>query len=225
MGTSRQSGPIKTLCLQKIYQSLFDYFGPQHWWPAETPFEVMVGAILVQNTNWKNVACAIDRLKKEDLLFPEALQKTTETRLAKAIRPAGYFNVKTRRLKNFVDFFIKEYQGRVSVMRRQRGTRIRKKLLSVNGIGQETADSILLYALSKPFFVVDAYTRRVMVRHRYISPKDDYGAIQKIFTQRLPRDVYLYNEYHALLVRVSKEFCKKEPFCLHCPLNKFFKRT
>ena len=197
------------------------HFGHRHWWPGETPFEVMVGAILTQNTSWINVEKAIQNLKTKKLLSPEMLKSITPSRLAKEIRPAGYFNVKSRRLKNFIRFLWDRYQGDPLKLRKTPTTTLRDELLEVNGVGEETADSILLYAVSKPSFVVDAYTRRLMKRHRYLKGSEDYDAIQKIFTDRLPRKTALYNDYHAQIVEVGKNYCRKIPLCSKCPLEKF----
>ncbi len=205
--------------LLKIYTKLYKAFGPQHWWPGETPFEVAVGAILTQNTNWGNVEKAIDTLKRERMLNASAIQKINPERLASLIRPAGYFNVKAKRLKHFVDFFLKEYGGRMAVMKQEEAEVIREKLLGVNGIGPETADSIILYALEKPVFVVDAYTKRVLSRHTVMDHDAPYDSFQELFHSNLKRDVRLFNEYHALFVRVAKEHCRTKPRCGKCPLD------
>ncbi len=205
--------------LEEIYRILFHAFGPQHWWPAETPFEVAVGAILVQNTNWKNTERAIANLKAKRLLSPTKLKEISVTKLAQAIKPAGYFNIKAKRLKNFIDFLFVAYGGDIKKMHVEGGPALRSKLLGVNGIGPETADSILLYALDKPFFVVDAYTQRIVSRHKILNGKLDYGRVQKLFTKNLPKDVRLYNEYHALIVRLAKDFCRTKPLCDKCPLK------
>jgi len=206
--------------LNLIYQKLYAYFGSQHWWPANTPFEVMVGAILTQNTNWTNVEKAIDNLKKNKLLTPHALYKISHKRLARLIRSAGYYNIKAKRLKEFLQFLFKVYQGSLKKMSQVDTLTLRKNLLSVNGIGPETADSMLLYALNKPMFVVDAYTRRILLRHHLIREVDAYERIQNLFMQNLKNDVKLFNEYHALLVRLGKDFClKRKPKCEICPLK------
>jgi len=206
--------------LECIYQKLYSSFGSQRWWPADTPFEVMTGAILTQNTSWLNVEKAINNLKKHKLLQPHKLYILSHKRLASLIRPAGYYNIKAKRLKNFLRFFIKHYEGSVKKMSRIATPCLRQQLLSVNGIGPETADSILLYALNKPVFVVDAYTKRVLLRHRFISADADYDKIQNLFMKNLKRGVKLFNEYHALLVKLGKEFClKNKPRCGICPLK------
>jgi endonuclease-3 related protein len=206
--------------IRKIYDALLSAFGPQHWWPGDTPFEIMVGAVLTQNTNWGNVERAIVQLKKDGLLTPEAMRRVPVGGLAKAIRSAGYFNVKARRLKNLVGFMFERYGGDIGRMKRQPLEVLRPQLLSVNGVGPETADSILLYALDKPVFVVDAYTRRFLRRHNLIDEKIDYHGIQKMFTEALPSDVELFNEYHALIVRLGKDVCRPSARCETCPLNR-----
>ncbi|MBI3609796.1 MAG: endonuclease III domain-containing protein [Nitrospirae bacterium] len=205
----------------RYYRRLLDAYGPQHWWPAKTPFEVMVGAVLTQNTNWANVERAIANLKRARLLTPKAIHRVSTKRLAEMIRPSGYFNVKAERLKRFVRFFMDHYLGDPERMVREPTGVLRFRLLSVKGIGPETADSILLYAAGKPAFVIDAYTRRVMGRHRVASPTLSYDLMQRFFMDGLPPRVDLYNEYHALLVKVGKEHCRREPICSGCPLEIF----
>lgn len=205
--------------LSTIYDRLFKAFGPQRWWPGETAFEVMVGAILTQNTNWGNVERAITNLKKAKVLDPYKLLKLPPTRLAELIRPAGYFNVKTKRLRNFLRFFTERYEGSVEKMKAVPLHKLREELLSVNGIGRETADSILLYALDKPIFVCDAYTYRMLTRHSLAGEEADYNELQSILMDGLPEDARLFNEFHALIVKVGKEFCKPKPVCSECPLR------
>lgn len=207
------------ILLTKIYQTLYRAYGPQHWWPGETPFEVMVGAMLTQNTSWKNVEKAIAALKGKGVLHPEGIHQLRESTLASLIRSSGYYRIKARRLKAFVTFLLSEYQGDLEKMKKEELTTLREKLLHVNGIGPETADSILLYALQKPIFVVDAYTRRILSRHRIVSEKASYDDIQTLFMNHLPRDQKLYNEYHALLVHLGKNVCKKKPECDLCPIR------
>ncbi|MDD4939321.1 MAG: endonuclease III domain-containing protein [Candidatus Omnitrophica bacterium] len=207
--------------LNDIYRRLYVRFGPQKWWPAESPFEVMVGAILTQNTNWLNVERAINNIKKNKLLSPRRLYELKQRRLASLIKPAGYYNIKAKRLRNFLKFFIKDYQGSALKMSRRGLSLLRQQLLGVNGIGPETADSILLYALNKPVFVVDAYTKRILFRHGFIGEGAGYDQAQNLFMQNLEKRVKLYNEYHALIVRLGKEFCRKNnPRCRTCPLKK-----
>ena len=206
--------------LAEIYHKLYKAFGPQHWWPGNTPFEVAVGAVLTQNTNWGNVEKAILNLKRQGVLSARALHKMHQDDLASLIRPAGYFNVKAKRLKSFIDFLMKETHGSMKIMARRDVRELRIKLLGVNGIGQETADSILLYALEKPVFVIDAYTKRVLSRHNVIGHDRSYEEYQELFHSTLQRDVQLFNEYHALFVKVGKSFCKRSaPLCIKCPLH------
>jgi len=205
--------------LQNIYDRLYRRFGPQHWWPGETPFEIIVGAILTQNTNWGNVEKAIGNLKKNNLLTPEKLFKLDITELAEYIRPAGYYNIKAGRLKSFLNRLFEKFDGSLERLDSLSTDRLREELLSIKGIGPETADSICLYAFNKPIFVVDAYTGRILGRHRLLEPGAGYEDIRLLFESALPREVALYNEYHALLVRLGKDFCKTKPQCHGCPLE------
>jgi endonuclease-3 related protein len=204
--------------LQELYEILWQAFGHQGWWPGDTPFEVAVGAILTQNTNWGNVARAIQALKDHDLLDPQALRDLPEAELARLIRPAGYYNIKARRLKNFLDFLANHYENSLERMATASLERLRPALLTVKGIGPETADSILLYALSKPTFVVDAYTFRILSRHGLLPEACAYEELRQLFMSHLPPQVPLYQEFHALLVRLGKEWCRPQPRCPSCPL-------
>jgi endonuclease-3 related protein len=207
--------------LDLIYQRLYVTFGPQRWWPGETPFEVMVGAILAQNTSWSNVEKAIRNLKLNKLLSAAKLYRSSVAKIAKLIRASGYYNIKAKRLKEFLSFLFKYYQGSIKKMLLVDTLKLRQQLLAVNGIGEETADSILLYALGKPVFVVDAYTRRILLRHHLIKAGASYREVQNFFMKNFKNKVKLFNEYHALLVRLGKEFClKTNPRCKHCPLEK-----
>lgn len=209
---------VSRTALIGIYKELHSAFGPQHWWPADTDLEVMVGAILTQNTNWGNVEKAIGNLKRARLLSLEALVRVPRARLARLIRPAGYFNSKSDHLKHLVRF-LSGYRGGIKAMKRADVPGLRARLLAVKGVGPETADSILLYALDKPVFVIDAYTKRIFSRHGFIDADAAYDNIQKLFMGALPRDVRIYNEYHALIVRLAKEHCSKtKPRCAQCPL-------
>ncbi|MDD4893953.1 MAG: endonuclease III domain-containing protein [Candidatus Omnitrophica bacterium] len=206
--------------LDLIYRRLYSFFGAQHWWPGDTPFEVMIGAMLTQNTNWLNVEKAIANLKKYKLLKPQALYKLPDKRLAELIRPSGYYNIKAKRLKSFLKFFIDFSGGNIKNISHVPTPSLRRQLLAVKGIGPETADSMLLYALNRPVFVVDAYTKRILLRHRFIGPDADYDKIQNLFMKNLKSGVKLFNEYHALLVRLGKDFClKNKPRCSGCPLK------
>jgi endonuclease-3 related protein len=205
--------------LLSIYHRLYGQLGPQGWWPGRSRFEVIVGAILTQNTNWGNVEKAIRRLRQEKMLSPSAISALSRRRLAALIRPAGTFAVKAGRLQNFLAFLRKRYGGSLRRLFQDEPARIREALLQVSGIGPETADSILLYAGNIPVFIVDAYTRRIFSRHRLISHQAPYHEVQALFMNHLPRDAQLYNEYHALLVAVGKEYCRSIPRCDTCPLR------
>lgn len=206
--------------LLEIYHKLYQAFGPQYWWPGDTPFEIAVGAILTQNTNWGNVEKAIQNLKKQSALSARIIHEMSVKKLAELIRPAGYFNVKAKRLKSFINFLMNENHGSMKRMKGEDTHTLRKKLLTINGIGPETADSILLYALEKPVFVIDAYTKRVLSRHWIMEHEKSYDEFQELFYLSLKKDVNLFNEYHALFVRVGKMYCKrKKPMCDECPLN------
>jgi len=205
--------------LNEIYRLLFERYGEQHWWPATSRFEVIVGAVLTQNTNWGNVEKALENLKKAGVLSAQKLQGIEIERLAELIRPAGYFNIKANRLKNLLNWFFENYGGQLENLDSLNTGRLREENLGVKGIGPETADSILLYALERPVFVVDAYTARVMARHHLIEEPFDYAQLQELFTSNLPEDVKLFNEYHALLVKVGKEHCRPKARCKGCPLE------
>ena len=211
---------MSTEVLTEIYRLLYDEFGPQHWWPGETRFEIITGAILTQNTNWANVEKAIKNLKSADCLTPEKIHHLDAAQLAQLIRPAGYFNIKAKRLKNFINWLFSNYNGELTGLESVDTDRLRAELLTIKGVGRETADSILLYAFDRPIFVVDAYTARVVFRHEIISPEADYEQLRELFESSLPADIQLFNEFHALLVRVGKEFCRPKARCAGCPLEK-----
>jgi len=205
--------------LEDIYRRMSEYFRPQHWWPGETPFEVMVGAILTQNTNWQNVEKAIANLKEADMLSLPAMASLGAEELAEYIRPAGYYNIKAGRLQNLFTMIAEHWDNDLDYLLQQPAPVLREQLLSVKGIGPETADSMVLYAAGQPIFVVDAYTHRILTRHEVIPDDSDYFQIQEIFMDNLNEDAALFNEYHALLVQVGKQFCKKsKPQCGGCPL-------
>ena len=216
-GASRHNP--QSAILKEIFRRLYGAYGPRHWWPGETPFEVMVGAILTQNTSWRNVEKAIERLKERKLLNPRGIRHLRKATLASLIRSSGYFQIKAERLKAFVDFLFDEYGESIKKMNCEREGVLREKLLGVKGIGPETADSILLYGLKKPIFVVDAYTKRILSRHGILSEKTSYEEVQRLFMEHLPQDKRLFNEYHALLVHLGKTLCKKIPRCDLCPLK------
>ncbi len=207
--------------MRVYYRRLRSHFGHQHWWPADTPFEVCVGAILTQNTAWSNVERAIRNLKQARLLTPRALYATPTRRLAALIRPAGYFNVKAKRLRHFLSFLMEQYHGDLDRMLARPTNVLRAELLEVNGIGPETADSILLYAGNHPVFVVDAYTKRVLARHAVISSGATYDDIQRLFPRSLHRDpVAWFNDFHAQFVAVGKTYCRaRAADCACCPLR------
>ncbi len=210
----------KEKILLSYFTTLSAQLGPSNWWPAETPFEVALGAILTQNTNWNNVHKAIHNLKEKDLLDPRKMLFLSEEELAQIIKPAGYFRIKARRLKNFLHFLNNECGLNFDALKNREVDELRTKLLDINGIGPETADSIILYALNKPSFVVDAYTRRIFNRHSLVHEDIDYHELRDLFMSCLPEDQDLYNEYHALLVRTGKKWCKKKAGqCRQCPLN------
>lgn len=210
--------------LLSIYSRLYGRFGPQGWWPGKSRYEVIVGAILTQNTNWGNVEKAIRRLRRARALNPPAMAALSRRRLENLIRPAGTFTVKARRLQHFLAFLRTRYGGSLRRMFQDDPAQIRKALLDVSGIGPETADSILLYAGNMPLFVVDTYTKRIFARHRLISHQAPYHEVQELFMKHLPRDAKLYNEYHALLVAVGKAYCRSIPRCDNCPLRWDLKR-
>ena len=209
-----------SVVLQEVYQRLLDAFGPQKWWPGDTHFEMMVGAILVQNTNWQNVQRAIGNLREADLLDPHALYDVPEEELEELIRPAGYYRVKAKRLRSLLKFLVERYDGSIEAMFRTPLDELRRELLGIHGVGPETADSILLYAGALPTFVVDAYTYRIFSRHGWIDLESDYHQIQEYFHDHLPADAPMFNEFHALLVYLGKHYCKKsKPLCETCPLR------
>lgn len=205
--------------LRTFYRHLYRHFGPQRWWPARSRFEVIVGAILTQNTAWTNVERAIGAMRAERLLTPGKIDAAPRRRLARLIRSSGYYNMKADRLKQFTHFLLARYGGSLRRMFRTELPRLRDELLGVSGIGEETADSILLYAGARPIFVVDAYTRRVLIRHGLVPGGATYGEVQRLFMDHLPADAARFNEYHALLVAVGKEYCRRTPRCESCPLR------
>jgi endonuclease-3 related protein len=202
----------------QIYRRLLEALGPQHWWPGDSPWEVMIGAVLVQNTSWKNVERAIENLREANLIEPHRLLAVSPEELAELIRPAGYYRLKTKRLRSLLEFVVDEYGGSLDALRSADMHQLREALLGVHGIGPETADSILLYALEQPALVVDTYTHRVFARHGWIDYDADYHRLQEHLTSELPVDVALYNELHALLVNMGHHFCRRRPKCDKCPL-------
>lgn len=202
-----------------IYRKLRRARGHAGWWPGKTPFEVCLGAILTQGTSWTNVDKALGVLRKRGRLSYQTLRACRPSRIAPLIRASGYFNVKARRLAAFLRLLGREYGGRVEAMAAEEPAVLREKLLSVSGIGRETADSIVLYAAGLPLFVVDAYTRRIFTRLGLLSGGEDYDGIQRFFMDRLPRDAALYNDYHAQIVLLGKDVCRTVPRCRVCPLD------
>ncbi|MBZ5501721.1 MAG: endonuclease III domain-containing protein [Acidobacteriia bacterium] len=208
--------------LDDYYNALFTAFGPQQWWPAKTSFEVIVGAILTQNTAWTNVERAIANLRSAGLLSPAAIEKVPLRRLETLVRSSGYFRQKARKLKAFCTFLRAEYRGSLPRMFRTPTPELREKLLSVFGIGPETADSILLYAGGHGVFVVDAYTKRLLVRHGWAGEKTTYDQMRWIFERQFPGDARRFNEFHALIVTTGKNFCRtQQPLCGQCPLGRY----
>jgi endonuclease-3 related protein len=204
--------------LEQVYQRLFSRYGQQYWWPAEEPFEVIVGAILTQSTSWKNVEKAIIRLKNAGVLNPIALDEIPPDELAGLIYSSGYYNAKAGKLKAFARNLCQKYQFSLQKLFAQDMLQLRSELLSIYGIGQETADSIILYAARKPIFVIDAYTHRIMDRLESNHGKGNYTQLQNLFMDNLAPDERMYNEYHALLVRHGKNVCRKTPLCSVCCL-------
>ena len=217
------SSPKNSEILMTIYHRLLRHFGPRGWWPGETPFEVCIGAILVQNTSWANASLAIRNLKKNRLLSPKKLHEVSQARLARLIRPARFFNLKAERLKTFVKFLWNKHGGDLNRLFALPDDELRETLIQLKGVGSETADSISLYAAGRSVFVVDAYTRRIFGRlGLYEGPamsRSGYQSLQDFFHRRLPSNAGLFNEYHALLVELGKEFCRPKPICLPCPLR------
>lgn len=205
--------------LLSIYHRLMARYGPQHWWPAQEPFEIIVGAILTQSAAWGNVEKAIANLKSAKALSPEALCRLTLSEVAGLIRPCGYYNAKALKLKSFAHWLGEYYDDDLSKLFANNIDHLRQQLLSVHGIGQETADSIILYADNKPIFVIDAYTRRIINRIGLAPDSNSYTAYQNLFMHNLPADAQLFNEYHALLVCLGKSVCRNHPLCHQCCLN------
>jgi len=212
--------------LGAYFDALHAAHGAQHWWPGRTRFEIVVGAILTQNTSWRNVEAAIGNLRKARLLSPLAIRRARFATIASALRPAGYFRQKTRTLKGFVDFLFAKYRGTLALMLSVPAQALREQLLGLRGIGPETADSILLYAGRRPVFVVDAYSRRILERHSIVHGKTTYGEIQQLFENDLPRDHLVFNEFHALIVETGKLHCRAQnPLCSECPLARFLPQS
>lgn len=216
---------LVTQKLMDIYERLYAHFGPRHWWPGDSRFEIMVGAVLTQNTAWKNVEKAIANLKRPGLLHFDALYRLPVNELAERIRPAGYFNVKAKRLRHLLETIATQSNGDLDAFLSVSLHTLRERLLGTHGVGPETADSIILYAAEKPIFVVDTYTKRLLLRHGLVSDEADYHEIQDLFMSHLPHEVPLFNEYHALIVATGNTYCKPStPLCEKCPLNVLFEK-
>lgn len=210
--------------LHLYYRLMLNHFGPTGWWPGDSAFEVAVGAILTQNTAWANVEKAIANLKHNRLLSPRAILACPKSRLESALRPSGFFRVKSRRLRSFCTFLVDEYGGSMKRLARRPLDRLREELLEVHGIGPETADDIILYACEKPVFVVDAYTRRILSRHGHVEPEIGYEDLRALFEIHLERDVAMFKDYHGLIVWTGKEYCRATPNCEKCPLARTLRR-
>lgn len=210
--------------LEEVFHVLDRAWGPQGWWPARTALEMIVGAVLTQNTAWTNVEKALARLEEAGALDLDVLHRLPLDQLAERIRPAGYFNVKARRLRAFTTMVYSAYGGSLNALLAEPSPGLREVLLEVNGVGPETADSILLYAAGHPWFVVDAYTRRILSRHGWMDPSASYDEVAAIFTRAMSPDVGRYGQYHALLVRLAKKHCRTRPECASCPLETYLPR-
>lgn len=214
-------GKVISSKLDKLYRWLDEFYGDLGWWPADTDFEIMVGAILTQNTAWSNVETAIEALRSEEALSPEAITNMKNAKLERLIRPSGFFRQKAERLKTFSSFLIEECGGDIAKLRRKNKDLLRARLMSIKGVGEETADSILLYALKKPVFVVDAYTKRVFSRHSICPEIIKYSELQGLLHENFPMEIEKLNRYHSYIVETAKRFCKRTgPRCEECPLNK-----
>ena len=209
--------------LKDAYRRLLAHYGPTHWWPGDSPFEIAVGAILTQNTAWGNVEKAIRNLKRERLLSPRRILDCPGASLHEALRPSGYFRVKARRLRSFCRYLVERHRGSVKRMARLPLDSLRHELLEVDGIGPETADDILLYACEKTVFVVDAYTRRILSRHGLCPPDIRYEDLRSLFERNLPSNLTMFKEFHGLIVYAGKDFCRRSPKCPQCPLAPLLK--
>ncbi len=210
--------------LLDIYERMASHYGPTHWWPGDTPFEIAIGAILTQNTAWTNVEKAIANLKRGRLMNPRAILDADDALLHEVLRPSGYFRIKTLRVRSFCRHLVDRYGGSMARMAKQPLDALRPELLAIPGIGPETADDILLYACAKPVFVVDAYTRRILSRHGLVEPKIGYEELRAFFERQLPNEVHLFKEYHGLIVWTGKDYCRSKPNCEGCPLAPLLKR-
>lgn len=210
--------------LVEIYERLMAHFGPTHWWPGDSAFEIAIGAVLTQNTAWTNVEKAIENLKCAHMLSARAILACDEEKLYELLRPSGYFRVKAKRLRSFCAYLVERYGGSMARMAKRPLAELRQELLGVDGVGPETADDILLYACEKPVFVVDAYTRRILSRHGLVEPDIGYEALRFFFERNLDADLHIFKEYHGLIVYTGKDFCRRSPKCEVCPLGPMLKR-
>lgn len=210
--------------LLELYRRMEGHYGPTHWWPGDSPFEIAIGAILTQNTAWTNVEKAIVNLKREKLMNPRAILAADDRVLHDVLRPSGYFRIKTLRVRSFCRHLVDRYGGSMARLAKRPLEALRPELLGIAGIGPETADDILLYACGKPVFVVDTYTRRILSRHGLVTPNLDYESLRAYFESRLSQDVHLFKEYHGLIVWTGKDFCRRRPNCAGCPLAPLLKR-
>ena len=204
-----------------MYDAMLDRFGHQGWWPGDGPLEVCIGAILTQNTNWTNVEKALANLRAAHAVSISALHQMDRDALAELIRPAGYYNIKAKRLKNFIACVYESYRDDIEAFLARSVATLQEELMCINGVGRETADSIILYAAEKPTFVIDRYTCRIMARHGLICPEDDYEQVKDLFESYLPEDLDLWKDYHAQIVAVGKQYCRPTPKCAGCPLESF----
>ncbi len=209
--------------LLNIFNVLLRSFGKRNWWPGETALEIIVGAVLTQNTSWKNVEKAIDNLKHHNALDIDILYQMDRKTLASMVKSSGFYNIKSYRLKNIIKVIHDKYASDICNLKALNISEIRNRLLEINGVGKETADSIILYAFDKPIFVVDVYTKRFLRNHRLYDGQFDYDSVQEFFMKNLPHDTYLFNEFHALIVYLCQNFCKQDPVCSACPLKKDLK--
>ena len=213
----------KKLTVNILYKELLQHFGRQYWWPGDTREEIIIGAVLTQNTNWGNVEKAINNLKRNNCLTLGEIVKLNRKKLAEFIKPSGYFNIKAKRLMCVAEFFVNSFDYDLKKWEKIDTFKIRKQLLEVKGVGEETADSILNYAFDKKIFVVDAYTKRLNFRHMLTDDNADYGELQKFFSDNLKGDIEDFKELHALIVMLGKNYCRPKPRCEFCPLNKYYK--
>ena len=206
--------------LKQVYDLLYERYGPQHWWPADSPFEMVLGSILVQSTAWANAAKALVALRKANALHPTTLAPLSEAEIGELVRSSGFYTIKARRVRAFLDHLMERHGGDLDTMLSQDPATLRSELLTIHGIGEETADCILLYAAGKPRFVIDEYTRRIVGRLGIgPDPRAPYPHLQRFFEESLPADTQMFGEYHALLIALAKDVCRKHPDCVRCALN------